>query len=332
MTIQLLVKDVETKEELDISDLVQEVVWSTSIQGRAGQLNFTLIPTEYNFSCGSKVWFSVTSNFTKVNVFMGYVFNTQFNKNHELNVLCYDQTRYLNNRDVYVFKQMTAAQIFEKICKDYQLNYKVAASSKYVCDPATRDNVSLMDMIQRALDETFVKTAESNENKIGTYLFVRDNYGVLTLDNIENYRRNYIVDKDMLELDFSYSRSIDKDTATRVKLVRKDSSGNVHQIEVLENSNLTKKWGILHHYEVIDTPGSQAELHSRAENLLKLKGRPTEKITFTTEGLLDVFAGCGLFVNLEDISYNRMNKFCIVTSARHTFKNNEHLMDLEVNL
>lgn len=324
MSIQLLVKDIETEEELDISDLVQEVVWTTSIQGRAGQLNFTLVPSKYNFPSGSKVWFSVTSNFTKTNVFMGYVFTTRFNKNHELNVLCYDQTRYLNNRDVYVFKQMTVSQIFEKICKDYQLTYKIADSSDFVCESKSWDNVALMDMIQRALDETFIKTKK--------YLFVRDNYGVLTLDNLENYKTNYVVDKDMLEVDFSYSRSIDRDTATRVKLVRKDSDGNTNQLAVFENSNLTKKWGVLLHYETIDSIGTQKELEDRAKKLLELKGRPTETMRFTTHGLLDVFAGCGLFVNLEDISYNKVNKFCIVSAARHIFRNEQHLMELEVNL
>lgn len=324
MSIQLLVKDSETDEELDISDLVQEVSWSTSLMGRAGQLNFTLIPSEHNFSSGSKVWFSVISNFTKTNVFMGYVFTTRFNKNHALNVLCYDQTRYLNNRDVYVFKDITAAQIFEKVCKDYQLKYKIADSDGYICAPVTRDNISLMDMVQLALDETFIKT--------GKYLFVRDDFGVLTLDDINNYKRNYVIDKDMLQEDFSYSRSIDKETATRIKLVRKDPSTSKHQISVYEDSKLTNKWGVLLHYEVIDSAGTQRELDDRAKKLLELKGRPLERLSFTTEGVLDVFAGCGLFVNLEDISYNKVNKFCIVTAARHIFRNEEHLMDLEVNL
>lgn len=321
MNIQLIVQDSQTGERKDISELAQEVVWTTTLEGAAGHLSFTLVPSNYDFSSGSTVWFRIPD---KADIFRGYIFTTSLTKTKALNVVAYDQTRYLKNVDTYVFKNMTAHQIFEKICKDYQLKYEIAAQVNYVCTPATRDNRPLSDMIQLALDETFVKTGE--------YLFVRDNFGTLTLDNLLNHRRAYLLDKDIINLDFSYSRSIDENAANRIKLIRAGTEENETQVSFTQDTKNVAKWGVLQHYEVISEEGNQKELDDRAKKLLELRNKPLEKLSFSTQGKFDVFAGCSLYVNLNEISQNKVNKFCIITTAKHTFKNQEHLMNIEVAL
>lgn len=325
MNIQLIVEDSETKQRLDISDLVQEVSWTTHLQGVAGQLSFTMIPTEYNFNPGTKVWFSVGG---QADLFAGRVFMTALTKTKTLSVTCYDLLRYLRNRDTYIFKNMTAAQIFTKICKDLELPYQVNAESSHICAPKTYDGAALMDIIQGSLDETFIKT--------GQYLFVRDNFGVLTLENLMNFRKNYLLDKDLLTLDFSYSRSIDEDSYTYVKLVSKEidkQSGKEKTIiSFARNTELAEKWGPLLYRETVSKPTNQAELDDRAQKLLELRGRTTKKLSFTTDGKLDVFAGCGLYVNLKDITKDDLNKWCQIITAKHTFKNQQHTMTLEVLL
>ncbi len=325
MNIQLMVEDSETKKRLDISDQIQEAVWTTHLQGVAGQLSFTMIPSEYNFNPGTKVWLSIPG---KADLFAGRVFTTSLTKSRTLSVTCYDLLRYLRNRDTYIFKNMTASQIFSKICKDLELPYQIAAEVNYVCSPRTCDGTALMDMIQQALDETFIKTGE--------YLFVRDNFGVLSLENLMNFKRDYLLDKDLLSLDFSYSRSIDEESYTYVKLVSKEidkQSGKEKTIiSYARNPELAEKWGPLLYRENISKATNQAELDDRAKKLLELKGRTTRKMSFTTEGKLDVFAGCGLYVNLKDITADDINKWCQVLTVKHTFKNQQHMMTLEVLL
>ena len=321
MNIQLIVQDSQTGEKKDISELVQEVVWTTTLEGTAGQLSFTLIPSNCDFPSGSVVWFSVPN---KANIFRGYIFTTSITKTRALNVLAYDQLRYLKNVDTYVFKNMAAHQIFEKICKDLQLKYKIVSKVDYICGPATRDNRAFSEMIQLAIDETYIKTKE--------YLFIHDDFGTIVLDNLLNYKRQYLLDTDILNLDFSYSRSIDENAANRIKLVRSDQQGSQTQIAFTQDTKNVAKWGVLQHYEVISSDGSQAELDDRAEKLLELKNKPVEKLSFSTEGKLDVFAGCGLYVNLNEITQDRVNKFCIITAAKHTFKNQEHTMNIEMAL
>ena len=321
MNIQLIVQDSQTGEKKDISELVQEVVWTTTLEGTAGQLSFTLIPSNCDFPSGSVVWFSVPN---KANIFRGYIFTTSITKTRALNVLAYDQLRYLKNVDTYVFKNMATHQIFEKICKDLQLKYEIAAQVDYICAPVTRDNRALSEMIQLAIDETFTKTGE--------YLFMRDNFGTLVLDNLMNHRLNYLLDKYILTLDFSYSRSIDENVANRIKLVRAGKDGSETQISFSQDTNNVARWGVLQHYEVISSEGNQKELDDRAQKLLELKNKPVEKLSFSTEGKLDVFAGCGLYINVDEIAQNKVNKFCVITSARHTFKNQEHTMSIEVAL
>ena len=325
MNIRVIVEDSETNKRLDISELVQELTWTTHLQGVAGQVSFTMTPSDFNFSAGSKVWVSIPN---QADIFAGRIFTTSITKTKSLNLTCYDQTRYLKNRDTYIFKNMTATQIFEKICKDYELKYQINAESKYICGPRTRDGVSLMDMIQLALDETFIKTGE--------YLFVRDDFGTLKLENLMDFRRNYLLDDDILTLDFSYQRSIDDDSYNRVKLVGKEidsQTGNEKTIiSFQQNPDLVTKWGTLLYRENISKATNQAELDNRAAQMLKLKGRTTKKLSFTTDGKIDVFAGCGLYVNLKEITGEGVNKWCEILSAKHTFKNQEHTMSLEVLL
>ena len=325
MNLRVIVEDNETNKRLDISELVQELTWTTHLQGVAGQVSFTMIPSDFNFNPGSKVWVSIPN---KANIFAGRIFTAALTKTKCLNLTCYDQTRYLKNRDTYIFKNMAVHQIFEKICKDYELDYEIAARVNYICAPRTQDGIALMDMIQMALDETFIKTGE--------YLFVRDDFGTLKLENLMNFHRDYLLDNDILNLDFSYHRSIDEESYSRVKLVGKEidkQSGKEKTIiSFQQNSNLVNKWGVLLYRENISKSTNQAELDNRAQELLKLKGRTTKKLSFTTDGKLDVFAGCGLYINLESITNDPINKWCEILSAKHTFKNQEHTMNLEVLL
>ena len=319
MNIELIVLDTENNKKYDLSDIVLNLSWTTTLEGTAGQLQFTLAPSEYEFHMGSVVWLKIPG---KADIFRGYIFTTSYGKERQLNVTAYDQTRYLKNADTYIFKNVRADEIFEKICKDFQLKYEVAAKVNYICSPVPHDNVPISEMIQRAIDETFVKTGE--------YLFVHDEFGTLKLDNLINYHRNYVFDKDLINYNFSYSQSIDEKVANRIKLVRNTKSGR--QVSMIQDSGTVGKWGVLQHYEKITKEGTQKELDDRAEKLLQLMNKPVEKLTFTVEGKFDVFAGCQMYISLADVSKEKTNKVCIITSAKHTFNNNLHLMELTVRL
>lgn len=321
MDIELLVVDADNGEMHDVSELAKQVEWKTSLDGSAGQLSFGLTRSDFNFPAGSDVVFRIPN---KQNIFRGKVFTTSYDKDKELEVVAYDQTRYLKNSDTYVFKNMTAHEIFEKICKDWNLPYEIRARVDYICVPFAHDNRPLAEIIQLALDNTFVFTQE--------YLFIRDVFGVLVLDNLANYRRNYILDKDLLAENFSYSRSIDSGVYNAVKLERLDKANQQKTIKYAEDENNIRKWGKLQYFEKAEENATDAELEQRAKYLMLLKNKPKEKLSFSCEGRLDLFAGCGLRINLQDIIVGKSAKFCIIQTARHTFTNNEHKMDIEVIL
>lgn len=321
MDIELLVVDADNGNMHDVSELAQQVEWMTSLGGSASQLSFKLTKSDFNFPCGSDVIFRIPN---KQNVFRGKVFTTSYDKERELDVLCYDQMRILKNSDTYIFKNKKAHEIFEKICKDWNLKYEIRAQVDHICVPFPYDNKPLGEIIQTALDETFVFAKE--------YLFMRDEFGVLVLDNLFNYRRNYVLDKDFLQENFSYSRSIDSDVYNQIKLMRTDDKNQVEALYFVENPANVQKWGRLQYFEKAEQNASAAELKTRAEGLLAVKNKPKQKLSFTTEGKLDLFAGCGFRVNLSEIIPNETIKFCIIQTARHTFTNNEHKMQLEVIL
>ncbi len=321
MNIELLVVDADTGEMYDVSEIAKEVNWTTQLEGTAGTLTFSLTKSALNFPAGSDVIFRIPN---KADIFKGKVFTTSFNRDRELEVTAYDQLRYLKNNETYIFKNMAAHQIFEKICKDLGLSYEIRARVDHICVPAIRDNRPLNEMIQLALDETYIFEQE--------YLFVRDDFGKVVLDNINNYQRNYILDKEVIAEDFSYNRSIDSGTYNQVKLLRLDKNNNVELMYFQEDPATVKKWGPLRLFQKADENATSAELKQRAGYLLGVRNSPVEKLSFTCEGKLDLFAGCGLYINLNEIITGKTAKYCIILAAQHTFTNNEHKMTLEVRI
>lgn len=113
---------------------------------------------------------------------------------------------------------------------------------------------------------------------------------------------------------------------------RTDDKNQVEALYFVENPANVQKWGRLQYFEKAEQNATAAELKTRAEGLLAVKNKPKQKLSFTTEGKLDLFAGCGFKVDLSEIIPNETTKFCIIQTARHTFTNNEHKMQLEVIL
>lgn len=324
MNIELLVVDADTGEMYDVSELAKEVNWTTSLDGSAGQLSFSLATSQFNFPSGSDVVFRIPN---VQNIFRGRVFTTSYDKEKELQVVAYDQTWYLRNKYTYVFKNKKAHEIFEIICKDYGFTYKIADAARiedYICVPFPYDFKALSEIIQKTLDDVFIFKKK--------YLFVRDVFGVLTLDNIENYKRPYLLNKDLLTENFSYSRSIDSDVYNEVALERVDKATNKKLIVSSSDQPNKKKWGTLRLYEQAEDNATEAELRTRVASLLAIKNRPKEKLSFTCEGKLDIFAGCGIQVDLSEIIPNYGVRYCIIQTAQHMWTNNEHKMQLEVIL
>ena len=181
-------------------------------KGTPGKLTFTTVKVDgMNFEEGDAVCFYYNNK----NIFMGYVFTKKRDKKQQIEVTCYDQMRYLKNKYTYVFEKKTATQIIQALCKDYNLHTGTFANTNYVIPSVVEENISAIDIVMNTLDETLLNT--------GKMFTLYDDFGRLTLKNVENMISETLVFKDTAE-NFDYSSSIDKETYNNIVLYYKPQS------------------------------------------------------------------------------------------------------------
>jgi hypothetical protein len=323
--IELIVQNSETGKTWEISELVNSISWTTYMVDQPGKLDFTFIDEADKVLAteGSVVSFKV--NGTKV--FFGYVFKEGVDETESVSVTAYDQLRYLKNKDTYVLSNMTASQVFEKICKDFKMRYSVIDKSSYVLPASVEDNKGLYEIIQKGIDLTLINS--------GNWYVVRDNFGTLEFQLLNRLKTLVFIGDGSSLSKYSFESSIDSDTYNQIKLVKENKETAKREIYIVKDSSTIKKWGTLQYFETVDEDSNAAQIQARAEMLLKLKNRKTKSLKLNNVlGDLRVFAGAGIVLGIQKLVVRGipMNKYFMVTSATHTFSNDLHTMSLELQV
>lgn len=186
-------------------------------KGTPGKLEFTVVKGPgLNFAEGDPV--KLTVNGTAM--FYGFVFKKKRDKGGTIDVVAYDQLRYLKNKDTITEEGLKASDLLKRIATDFRLNLGTVEDTGYTLETIVEENQTLFDMIQSALDETLMNTKQ---------LYVLyDDAGKLTLKNINTMKLNLLIDEETGE-NFSYESSIDEQTYNKIKLAYNDEkpvSGN----------------------------------------------------------------------------------------------------------
>lgn len=289
------------------------VTWSTVRRGQPGVLKFTVLKDEIlNFQEGNAVKFRVDD----VNLFFGFVFKKQRNKNGHIEVTAYDQLRYFKNKDTYVYDNKTADELIRMMANDFNLRVGTLDGTIFKIPTRIEDNKTLFDIVQNALDLTLQNTQK---------MFVLyDDFGALTLKDISHMKVNALIDDDSAE-DFSYTSSIDGETFNRIKLSFENETAGVRDIYISQDSSNINKWGVLQYHETVK---DVVNVNAMADAMLRLYNRKTRTLTLSNAfGDIRVRAGCFIPVSLELGDVN-VNNFLLVESIQHTFKKDEHWMDL----
>ena len=450
MSYNMHILDQESRGIFDVSTLLHDVQYYTSLQGQPGKLTFTLEKDPnglLQLSMGSLVKFWNDG----IQVFYGYVFTIDTDKDERLKVTAYDQMRYLQNHDYIFMSNMNLTELFKKICTQTELKYRIMGHAKEVdevkLDPHHFNDVSYFDMLQYAITRTNAnnveKDFEKNINKMGVgasvyfaggknyvtprsaiptsynrtagvakitqisneglhkyhiigttsnvygwvdeadispidksnllsenFYFIRDNFGVLELNDItsnvkchrvrkedlnknwsgsENYKFDetgmnvsdeeiepLIIGDESLLMDYNYSLDIDKNTYNEVFLIQsskaKDKNGKQKDVKKVV---LAKQ-----RPEMIQKWGI-------LRKITNIKGQPTkQELEQYIELSLDVGANVNKTLRLDCLGYNgvyagdgfylQINKLGIhqmvyVISATHNYDGNKHTMSLEVS-
>ena len=325
MKIELLVQNIDSGEILDISDLTKSINWSTYLTDQPGKLTFEYVDPEDRVKVteGSIISFKVDDK----GVFFGYIFKVGINQRDSVSITAYDQMRYLKNKDTYVIIGNTSSQLFERICKDYKLRYLVKDNSGYTLPSSIEDSSALYDILQKGLDRTLVNT--------GNWFTIRDNFGTLEFQSLNRLKTNIFIGDASRLSSYEFESSIDTDTYNQVKLVKENKTTSKRELYIVKDSSNIAKWGILQYFENMDESANAAQIKTRAETILNLKNRKTKTLKLSeVMGSLEVFAGSGIILGINKLVSRGIpiNKYFIVVSANHTFTNDKHKMDLELQV
>lgn len=292
---------------------LEGISWSTERKGVPGKLEFSVVRDEVlDFTEGNRVELNIDGT----PLFQGFVFTKKRSKDGIIKVTAYDQLRYLKNKDYMWYENLTASNVIERIAKDYNLQIGDIENTEFIIEARNEDTQTMFDIIQNALDLTLL-------NRRKMYVLY-DDFGKLTLKNIESMKLDLLIDEETGE-NFDYTSSIDKNTYNRIKLYRDNKDEGVRELYVTENSEHQNEWGLLQLTESID---EKCNGKAKADAYLQLYDHKTRNLTIQKAfGDLRVRAGTSVIVklNLGDI---KVSNYFIVEKVKHKFDNNLHTMDL----
>ncbi|MCM1488576.1 MAG: hydrolase [Firmicutes bacterium] len=308
---------VTTAEKTFIPLVTAPAQWTTVRRGSPGRLTFSMLWDERGeMTEGAAVRLSAEGR----DLFFGYVFSVEKNK-ESLFVTCYDQIRYLKNKDTYIYENKTAAQLLRMIAADFGLKTGEISDTNYQIPYRIEENTTLLDMIENALDITCQNTGES-------YVLF-DGSGGLCLKNIKEMRvkrgAGYLVLDEGSGEDYRFSSSIDKGCYNQIKLSANSAKNGRRDVYMLRDGVNAGRWGVLQYYgELKEEENGRA----KAETLLKLYNGKHRGLKLTgVFGAAEVRAGSVIVVRL-DLGSEKLNRFMTVERAVHKFGGGEYFMDL----
>lgn len=321
---EMLVKDNNSQILYDISELVTEATWKTSVEvEQPGRMDFSFVNDErLNIGEGSAVSVKIDG----IGYFYGYVFKEKYAETRICDFTAYDQMRYLKNKNFKVFTGQTADQIFSSICKEQELKHKVVTSSSHIVSPHRYDNESYYSMIQTGIDETLIYT-----NK---WFMVRDNFGTLEFIDMDQLKTKLVLGDGSLVTGYSFEKSIDEETYNQIKLVKENKETLKREVYITKDSSTIGKYGLLQYFATVEEGVNEAQIEEKGKQLLKMMNRPTLKFSVEGIGYLPIRAGNGLYVDISDLYGVGVpkNSFALITACTHNYKNHAHTMNLTLRV
>lgn len=331
MKIQLLVNN--KRGVFDITPfVVEKITVTTQRKNSAGILEFKFardLVSQNNLSIsideGNAVQLTVNGN----KIFKGFVFEKTRNKDQIISIKCYDQIRYLQNKQSYTFVDKTASDIIKSIASDFGLITGRVQDTGYILPPLNIDNQRLLDTIMKAIDLTSYNNKE-------LYIFY-DDVGELTFRKVADMYTTYLFTSDTNITNFNYTSTIDKEVYNQIKLYKDNEKTGKREIYLAKDNANIGNWGVLQYYERVDDNLNEAQAKKLAEDILKLKNKVAESLSIEVQNVDDTLkleklrAGNYVYVLIKALSSGDFSKTCLIEKCTHTFSDNEHSLKLELN-
>lgn len=297
----------------EISELVTSVTYTDRLNDGCSKLEFAYKDDDIKISNGSVVRFK----YDNTNMFYGIVFKHGKNKKGEVTITAYDQLRYAKAKDTIVSKSDTITTLTNKMCNYFNIRKGTLVDTKYKLPTSVQDDKTWLDIVYNAISDTLLNT--------GRWYSLRDEFGSVTVRDINDLTVNLVLGDESLVFDFDYEKSIDDDFYNQIKLAVDNEESGKRDIYATKDSGSINKFGLLQYFEVL-SDANPSQTKSKADQLLKLYNREVETLDLECLGDTRIRAGTSFYGQIEDIE---LDKKLIVRQATHDYLP-VHTMSLEV--
>ena len=300
----------------EISELVTKVSYKDGLNDGCSKLEFTYVNDDFIITNGSAVSFE----FEDTKIFYGFVFKHGRGKGKEINVTAYDQLRYCKAKDTIIIKEETTATLVQKMCATLGLKCGVLDDSGYILATSPQYDKTWLDIVYSGIDDNLLNS--------GIKYALRDEFGIITLRNIEDLKLSLVLGDKSLVYDFSYEQTIDDEFYNQVKLVSRNDTSGKDDSYIVRDSNSITQYGLLQYYEKLDNNANFSQTRHMADLLLGLYNHEVEHLSLNCLGDTNVRAGTSFYGQIDDI---KLGRYLIVKSVTHNFLP-VHTMSLEVSI
>ena len=291
------------------------ITWQTERKNYPGTLSFSVVIDDaLKISEGN--WLTLMQEDKPV--FSGYIFKRSRDKDNVYKITAYDQLRYFKNKDTYNYGDKRADELLKMLCSDFKLISGALDNTGYVIPTRLEKDKTLFDIIGNALDLTL-----SNTKQI---YCLYDDFGKIKLTNIKNMVVPILIDSETGQ-NYDYATSIDDNVYNTIKLTYEDEEKGVRDVYYKYDEENVKKWGILPLSETIEKDENGK---AKADMLLQLYNKKSQSVMIKEAfGDVRVRGGSMVYVKL-DLGDVVLDNLMLVEKAKHTFKQGEHYMDLNL--
>lgn len=309
--------------ETYLDPIVKSVTWSGDITQASRRLDVTLhntldgVKRAIDIELGREIRLLDADG---AELFRGVIFVHDIDHHGQMTITAYDEAVYLTkNSDSKRFVGMTAAGIVRELCADFSISIGTITETDYVIPKLILRDRTLWDMMTIALTETRKAT--------GRRFFIYSAGGRLNLVERREKVVDWVLENGVNIIDASYSQSIEE-LRSQVKVVSNETEKKKSLVATLKDDALIARFGLMQHYESVDSDKTQAEVDELARRLLEDLGKISDDARLTAVGNNDVIAGTAVYV--REAMTSIVGGFYVITDS-HTYEGGTHRMSLTIS-
>ncbi len=293
-----------------------EITWSSYRSGSASWLKFSVMKDDIiDFREGSPVKLRVNGK----DVFFGYVFTKYRRDKYFIDVIAYDQLRYLKNKDSYIYENKKYSELLKMIANDFNLRIGEICDTGYVIERRVEEG-TLFDILANAADLTYKATGKS--------YVLYDDSGRIVLKKSEDMKSDICIDESQMQ-GYEYKTSIDKDVYNKIKIARDNDETGEREFYVYNGAENQEFWGVLQYYERLSD--KDADIGLKGKTLLEKYNMLYRGLTIKNVfGNTQIRGGSKVYVKLE-LGDMLLAAEMTAEKAVHHFDGDGYFMDITLS-